>query len=271
LYGWSWFTQADGIQCGTCNENNATWAPFPAADGSIFGHIWCPGNEIAQTMSGFVSGAVYHVKWSTAGRPGFSGGNLWVLMDAVTIAQYDVNNSDGFIQTNVAFTATATSHRLRFYHNNPWAISIFIDDIQIEEINAVPRPPINLTASQGTYSNKVEITWEVNSGDNVISSKVYRAEINNTNSATVISGTLPNTNLFDDVSALVNSNYFYWVRAMNSNGWSDFSESAIGFSTDNEGPIMPTNSLPVEGAYFPLSAFPVDLEWNRIMIRTAIR
>ena len=135
LYGWSWMTQANGIQCGTCNENNATWAPFPAVDGEIFGHIWCPGNEIAQTIPGFVISNTYPIVWSAAGRPGFSGGHLWVLMDAVTIAQYDVNNSDGFIQTNVSFTATATTHRLRFFHNDPWAISIFIDDVQI-----IPEP-----------------------------------------------------------------------------------------------------------------------------------
>ena len=130
-YGWNWFTQANAIQCGTVNENNATWAPFDAADGEIFGHIWCPGNQIAQHISGFVIDNTYPIIWSAAGRPGNADGNLWVLMDGVTIAQYDVSNTDGFIETNVNFTATATVHQLRFYHNDPWARSIFIDNVQV--------------------------------------------------------------------------------------------------------------------------------------------
>ena len=93
--------------------------------------MWCPGNEIAQTITGFEIGKKYSVSWATAGRPGNADGNLWVLIDAVTIADYIVDNTDGFIHTNVEFIATATSHRLRFFHNNPWARSIFIDDVNI--------------------------------------------------------------------------------------------------------------------------------------------
>jgi len=138
LYGWLW-TTGSGIQCGTCPENNATWAPFPAADGNIFGHMWYPNQQIAQTISGLIPGNTYPIAWAAAGRPTNAGGTLWVLMDGTLIANYVVDNTAGFISTNVDFTATAISHQLRFFYPNIpagiWAKSIFIDDVQI-----IPEP-----------------------------------------------------------------------------------------------------------------------------------
>ena len=245
---------------GVINEYNSPFCPsLAAADGSQFAFLWCgAGAEIAQTMSGYVSNHTYSVSWAASARGATTGGVLWVLMDAETLARYPLFE-EKFIITNIEFTATASNHRLRFFHVGEWDKMIFVDDIHIQETGLPPNPPANLTASQGIYSNKVEITWETYIGDNIVSSEIYRAEINSTNSAIIVSG-LPNTNQFADFSAIVNSDYFYWVRVMNNNGWSDFSGSAMGFSTDSDGPIIPTNSLPVDGEHFSLSELPVNLE-----------
>ena len=245
---------------GVINEYNSPFCPsLAAADGSQFAFLWCgAGAEIAQTMSGYVSNHTYSVSWAASARGATTGGVLWVLMDAETLARYPLFE-EKFIITNIEFTATASNHRLRFFHVGEWDKMIFVDDIHIQETGLPPNPPANLTASQGIYSNKVEITWETYIGDNIVSSEIYRAEINSTNTAIIISG-LPNTNQFADFSAIVNSNYFYWVRTMNINGWSDYSESVYGFSTDSEGPDTPGNVSPVDGAYIPVSSLPTSLD-----------
>ena len=245
---------------GVINENNSPFCPaLSAADGSQFAFLWCgAGAEIAQSMSGFVSNHSYSVSWAASARGATTGGVLWVLMDTETLARYPLFE-ENFIITNIEFTATALNHRLRFFHAGEWDKMIFVDDIHIQETGVPPEPPVNLTASLGTYSNKIAITWETYIGDNIVSSEVYRSEINNTNSAIIISG-LPNTNEFNDFSAIVNSDYFYWVRAMNNNGWSDYSDSVPGFSTDSEGPDTPVNVSPIDGIYIPISSLPTSLE-----------
>ena len=245
---------------GVINENNSTFCPsLNAADGDQFSFLWCgAGAEVAQTMNGYISNQTYSISWAAAAREATTGGVLWVLMDTETLARYALFE-EKFIVTNIEFTATAENHRLRFFHVGEWDKMIFVDDIHIQETGIPPEPPVNLTASPGTYSNKIEITWETYIGDNIVSSEVYRAVKNNTNSAIIISG-LPNTNYFTDFSATVNSNYFYWVRAMNNNGWSDYSESVSGFSTDSEGPDTPGNVSPVDGTYIPISSLPTSLE-----------
>ena len=135
LYGWDWWTQQNGIRTGICNSNNATWCPgLPADDGGHFGQLWVNNCEIAQTMGGFSSGVTYYVEWAAAARGITPGGQLWVLMDALTIAQYNISNQV-FTTTNIQFTATKSNHRLRFFHAGEWDRMLFVDDVKI-----IPEP-----------------------------------------------------------------------------------------------------------------------------------
>jgi len=117
-----------------------------------------------------------------------------------------------------------------------------------------PSPVANVTASEGTYSDKVVVTWdEVESANRY---QVYRNTTTDSNTAVTNSPELT-TNIFNDTSGSVNLDYYYWVKAGNSNGWSDFSDYAMGFSTDSTGPDTPVNYLPVDDAKVD---FPVTLE-----------
>ncbi len=126
-----------GFQNGVIDQNNATFCPsLAAAEGDQFAYLWVPGNEVAQTVSGFIIGNTYPIVWSEAARAITPPGNLWVLMDAETLlASHAVPNDETWRQQSVEFTATATSHRLRFHHAGDWDTMTFVDDVHI-----VPEP-----------------------------------------------------------------------------------------------------------------------------------
>ena len=128
----NWDYNAD-FQSGVIDQNNATFCPdLAAAEGVQFAYLWCPENEVAQTIDGFTIDETYLILWKEAARAITPNGNLWVLMDNETLmAAHDVPNDETWRQQSVEFTATATSHRLRFYHAGAWDTMTFVDEVQI--------------------------------------------------------------------------------------------------------------------------------------------
>jgi len=136
----SWDYSGGSFQAGLINSNNATFCPsLAAAEGDQFAFVWCGADdEIAQNVSGFISNNTYAIMWSEAARAATAAGNLWVLMDSVTIcASHSIPNDETWRSTNVNFTATKTTHRLRFYHGGAWDTMTFIDDVKI-----IPEPAV---------------------------------------------------------------------------------------------------------------------------------
>ena len=130
--GWDY---SPGFEKGLMPANEGTFAlGVPADDGNQFAYLWVPGNEIAQTISGFVIGQTYQIGWSERARPTYTG-NLWVLMDGVTIDASHAVSDASWAPKSVNFTATSTSHRLRFYHNGDWDTMTFVDNVSV-----VPEP-----------------------------------------------------------------------------------------------------------------------------------
>jgi len=58
---------------------------------------------------------------------------------------------------------------------------------------------------------------------------LYKSTANDTNSAISISGEIT-TNFFEDFDVTADIPYYYFVKAGNSNGWSDFSLFNVGYS-----------------------------------------
>jgi fibronectin type 3 domain-containing protein len=89
-----------------------------------------------------------------------------------------------------------------------------------------PPAPTNVVASDGTYVDKVQVTWTAS--PNATSYTVYRATSTNSwVTKTALGGTTNTT--FDDTTASVGKKYYYWVKASNSYGTSDFSHSNAGY------------------------------------------
>jgi fibronectin type 3 domain-containing protein len=104
-----------------------------------------------------------------------------------------------------------------------------------------PAAPTNLAASQGTYTNKVLLTWDVVT--NADGYYVYRGTNSATNSAGYIG--VSGTNTYDDLTAGHATNYYYWVTASNANGASALSASNNGY----RGLSAPTSLTASDGTY----------------------
>ena len=90
-----------------------------------------------------------------------------------------------------------------------------------------PAAPSTVAASDGTYTNKVALTWNASSGATKYA--VWRNTIDESSSATVVSPELT-TNVYDDYAVTPGATYFYWVKAGNAAGWSGFSAGDSGYA-----------------------------------------
>jgi surface antigen len=87
------------------------------------------------------------------------------------------------------------------------------------EASPLPNAPSGVSASDGTYTNRVSITW--NSVTNASSYEVWRGTSSYSGSASKI-GTSSGTS-YNDYSVTPGTYYYYWIKAKNSGGTSSFS------------------------------------------------
>jgi len=126
-----------------------------------------------------------------------------------------------FEDTNVV-DGTVYYYRIKAGCDNGW--SDFSDtDSGYAELSI----PTDISASDGIYTNKVEITWTPSLG--ATKYKVYRNTIDNNNSASDISGEITGTS-FEDTNAVNGTVYYYLIKAGCDNGWSDYSDSDSGYA-----------------------------------------
>jgi fibronectin type 3 domain-containing protein len=104
---------------------------------------------------------------------------------------------------------------------------------------------IKVSASDGTYEDKIRITWEGKSSATAFS--VYRATEDDINSASDITGELAPTNMYDDTTASAGTVYYYWVRTKYSDGWAPFSYSDPGLRKVSGAPEPPGNVAATDG------------------------
>ncbi len=128
-----------------------------------------------------------------------------------------------------------------------------VDYFQIKTF--VPEPPAEVTASDGTYSDGVKVIWLPSL--EVDKYAVFRGVSDETNLAIDVSGDISaESNEYFDTTGLDNSNYYYWVKAGNSYGWSEFGDYDVGFRSTANPPDKPVNQSPADGS---LQNFPVAL------------
>jgi hypothetical protein len=110
---------------------------------------------------------------------------------------------------------------------------------------APPPAPIDITASDGSYMDKVQVTWTGSLGAE--SYQVYRARSNDPGTAKTLLGTTTET-IFNDTTAVPMKKYFYWVKASNTIGTGKFSAYDKGYRSDGS-PLVPTNVSASDGTY----------------------
>ncbi|MBI3987452.1 MAG: VCBS repeat-containing protein [Lentisphaerae bacterium] len=85
--------------------------------------------------------------------------------------------------------------------------------------------PTGVSASDGTYTDKIRVTWNAATGAS--SYGVYRNTTNDAASAGLLSTTAATT--LDDTTAYYGVDYYYWVVAGNSVSTSDWGGSDVGW------------------------------------------
>jgi carboxypeptidase T len=85
--------------------------------------------------------------------------------------------------------------------------------------------PTGVAASDGTSTDEVQVTW--NSSTNSTYYEVFRNTSDSTSGVTQLGS--PTVLQYDDTSADFDTNYWYFVKACNSNGCSDYSTPDSGY------------------------------------------
>jgi fibronectin type 3 domain-containing protein len=120
--------------------------------------------------------------------------------------------------------------------------------------SALPPAPDNISASDGKYLDRVEVTWSASFGAE--SYKVYRSTSSNTGATKTLLGTTSET-FFDDTTAIPMKKYFYWLKASNTIGTSKFSACDKGYRSDGS-PLVPTDVSASDGTYIDW----VEVTWS---------
>ncbi len=112
---------------------------------------------------------------------------------------------------------------------------------------AIPPAPTGLVASDGAYTGKVRLAWNPSTG--ATQYKVFRSTSSSSGAAALISQGITGTS-YDDTSALPGTTYWYWVKAGNSAGDSDFSNGDAGYAKEEVvRPPAPTGLSASDGTY----------------------
>jgi hypothetical protein len=125
----------------------------------------------------------------------------------------------------------------------------------------LPYPPEIVWASDSTFADKVRISWTHSSSTTRF--EVYRHTSDTTVGAThltpdVVEGP------FDDIYATPGTEYYYWVKACNSAGCSEFSDSDTGTRGVFSVPDVPTGVSASDGAFTDM----VWITWDDIATAT---
>ncbi len=106
-----------------------------------------------------------------------------------------------------------------------------------------PAAPTGVSASDGTWSDRVRILWNASAG--ATSYHVYRNTTNDSGTAADL-GSVGGVGA-DDMSAVAGTTYYYWVKAFNVIGGSPFSSPDTGFRATGAQPTPTPTPTTVPG------------------------
>jgi len=106
-----------------------------------------------------------------------------------------------------------------------------------------PLPPQNVEASDGTFSDRIRVTWSAAVGASHY--ELYRSDIPGADFLRIAQ---VSTTSYDDRAIVLGRTYYYRVKACNSYGCSDFSETDAGFAAASV-PGAPQNVEASDGTY----------------------
>ncbi|MCL1921493.1 MAG: zinc-dependent metalloprotease [Kiritimatiellaeota bacterium] len=189
------------------------------------GHnLGCGHSKTQASSPGPTSGIPYAAGWY------FTGNNNSRFH---TVMAYNHDGSVGYQPCNyfstplvtyqsVAVGDAADGDNARCFRENMTSVAAYRPTV----VSALPIPT-GVAASQGTYADRVSVSWSAVSG--AVSYKVFRNTADNSAGATQI-GT-PTATSYNDTTVVKGVTYHYWVKAVGGSSESGFSAPAQGWCT----------------------------------------
>jgi fibronectin type 3 domain-containing protein len=131
----------------------------------------------------------------------------------------------GIVATTYDDTTAAPLQLYWYWVKSDLSTAFSAGDSGYRAQSGIPIPPDNVSATDGTYTDKIVVTWDTS--ENADRYLVLRNTENNSSTATNISGEI-STNYYEDTGVVQGASYYYWVKAGNTLGWSFPSDPDIG-------------------------------------------
>lgn len=216
---WTFTAQSGANGSGiTANNSGFTSANTNAPEG-----IQCAFlqgiSTISQAVSGFVPGAKYSLTFAGAQR-GYSsanGGQTWqVRIDGTVIGTFIPSaNATNYVDYTTNFTATATTHTLRFVGTDLHGgdNTVFLDNVRLIFVSppAAPAAPTNVVAVAG--DGQVALTWNA-----ATFATSYNVKRSLTSGGGYVTNASLTTTFYTDTSVTNGTMFYYMVSAVNSGG-----------------------------------------------------
>ena len=183
----------------------------------------------------------------------------WTASDGASYYQIyraSTNNSGSASQINTTGStsyddASAGPGTLYYYWIKACATSGCSDFSNSDPGYRAITPPTAINASDGSYSDRIYISWNTTSG--ATSYDLYRNTTNSSGGATLLSGSI-GSNSYNDTSATPGTIYYYWVKGCSTSGCSNFSSLDTGYRA-----ITPPTSVSATDGTFTTK---VDIFWG---------
>ncbi|MGI6088202.1 MAG: immunoglobulin domain-containing protein [Kiritimatiellia bacterium] len=117
---------------------------------------------------------------------------------------------------------------------NPSAVKSAIYTVALRP----PAAPVNVAASDGTFTNKITVEWRV--AARATSYRIFRHTADNAAAAEEIGTSTATT--YNDTTAVTGKTYYYWVKAFNAAGASGLSKPDTGY-LGVVGPLVTANGM----------------------------
>ncbi|HZU86573.1 MAG TPA: alpha-amylase family glycosyl hydrolase, partial [Anaerolineaceae bacterium] len=182
------------------------------------------GSKIAYANN---QGLEFKIPWADLGLPAGSMVNLqfYALQKGSTRGAYDTVPSDD--QSNGWNDPTSQTKLATFGGSSE-----------------PPLAPTNVQATDGSFADKVRITWQISTG--TASYDVYRALTADGSKVLLGNATAA---LMDDTTAVAGTTYYYWVKAKNAGGESDFSTADSGYRNISQPLDAPVSVQASDGTF----------------------
>ena len=217
--GWTFTAQSSANGSGVTANNSAfTSGNTNAPEGAQCAFLQSI-STISQAVTGFIPGAKYNVTFAGAQR-GYSsanGGQTWqVRIDSTIIGTFiPLANATNYVDYSTNFTATATTHTLRFVGTDLHGgdNTVFLDNIRLTFVSppVAPAAPANLQAVAG--DGQVALTWNA-----ATFATSYNVKRSLASGGGYVTNASPTTTNYTDPAATNGTMFYYVVSAVNSGG-----------------------------------------------------